>query len=924
MEQKKFLIIDGNSIMNRAFYGIRLLSTKDGLFTNAIYGFLNIYYMMLDKLKPDYVAVSFDISKPTFRHKIYEEYKGTRKSMPDELRVQMPVIKEVIKAMNVPILELEGYEADDILGTVAKVNTENNIFTYILTGDKDSLQLIAPSTNIVMPSNKMGKTEYTIYTEELLKETKNIRPSQVIDIKALMGDSSDNIPGVSGIGEKTAYSLIEAYDNLDNIYNNIDSIKTTPSVKVKLENGKDIAYISRGLATIDCNVPINIDYDHLILSDVNLPELTKLFTRLSFKKFLDKYTTTAEDGSSAPVGETKNSKDFYIGLNNIRYTYISSYNSFKENVYKKLNDAKSTGIIAYFKNIKEVDILNDTFCIYIDNTIYVMDLTKIDDLGTVLKDICLSKCSKVGYDIKPYIRYCFQNGVADFNGFNDDIKIAYYLLNSTDSNYTIENITYNILDINFPENEVKDAKAATKQTSMFDIIAENSDSNDEAITKRLANDLNDFEKKYLYTYLEGIKQINRLLNIAIEKMNLNNVYKEIEMPLIETLANMECTGMLIDKSRLKEFGNYLKGELVRLEAEIIQLAGQSFNINSHQQLGNILFDVLKLPTMKKTKTGYSTDKDVLDELVDKHPIVDKVLTYRSYSKLNSTYVEGLFSAIEDDGRIHTTFTQTVTSTGRLSSIEPNLQNIPVRTVIGSKIRECFIARDEYEMVDADYSQIELRILAHLSGDQTMIDAFNNNRDIHSITASQVFNVPLEEVTKELRFKAKAVNFGIVYGISDFGLAKNISSTRQQAKEYIEKYLEKYVKIKEFMDKAIEDGKENGYVYTMFGRMRKMDELKSGNKNTIAFGKRVAMNTPVQGTAADIIKLAMNRMYLRLKEGGFESRLIMQVHDELIIETKESEMEEVSKMLKEVMEGVCALKVKLDVDINKGKTWHDAK
>ncbi len=922
MEQKKFLIIDGNSIMNRAFYGIRLLSTKDGLFTNAIYGFLNIYYMMLDRLGPEYVAVSFDISKPTFRHKLYEEYKGTRKSMPDELRVQMPVIKEILTAMNVPILELEGYEADDILGTVARVNTDNNIFTYILTGDKDSLQLISPLTNIVMPSSKMGKTEYTIYTEELLKETKNIRPEQVIDIKALMGDSSDNIPGISGIGEKTAYSLIEAYDNLDNIYNSFENIKTTPSVKTKLENGKDIAYISRKLATIKCDVPIDINYDNLILSDVNLPELTKLFTRLSFKKFLDKYIDS-ENKETVTANETNQSKDFYSELQNISYRYISTYTEFESNLSSKLSDEKNVHIFVYIQNTKELDVLDNTLCVYTDNIIYIIDLNKIDNLSSVLKEFCLSSCKKVGYDIKGFIRYCFKNTVVDFNGFESDIKIAYHLLNSTENNYTLENITYNILDINFPENDSKELKEAPKQTSIFDVLNEDLDISDTK-AKRDASDLNDFERKYLYTYLEAVKQINNLLDIPIEKMNLNKVYKEIELPLIETLASMESEGMLIDRARLKEFGDYLKGELLRLEAEIVEMAGESFNINSHQQLGKVLFEVLKLPTMRKTKTGYSTDKDVLDELADKHPIVDKVLTYRSYSKLNSTYVEGLSSSIEDDGRIHTTFMQTVTSTGRLSSVEPNLQNIPIRTEVGSKIRDCFIARDGYKIIDADYSQIELRILAHLSEDETMIDAFNNDKDIHSITASQVFNVPLEEVTKDLRSRAKAVNFGIVYGISDFGLAKNISSTRLEAKEYIEKYLEKYIKIKEFMDKAVEEGIENGYVYTMFGRMRKMDELKSGNKNTVAFGKRVAMNTPVQGTAADIIKIAMNDIYLKLKEGGFKSRLIMQVHDELLIEAKDSELEEVSKILKDAMEGVCCLKVKLDVDINKGKTWHDAK
>lgn len=921
MNQKKFLIIDGNSIMNRAFYGIRLLSTKDGLYTNAIYGFLNTYYMMLDKINPDFVAVSFDISKPTFRHKMYSEYKGTRKSMPDELRVQMPVIKEVITAMNVPILELEGYEADDVLGTVARVNEENNIFTYILTGDKDALQVISESTNIIIPTSKMGKTEYIIYDKNLLKETKNIIPSQVIDIKALMGDSSDNIPGVKGIGEKTAYSLIGKYNNLDDIYKNIDNIDATASVKNKLIEGKEIAYLSRDLATLDYKVPIKIDYNKLELSEANLPEITKLFTRLSFKKFLDKYITSEED--IIEITETENLKDFYSKLDKTSFIYISSYNEFKTILKNKLDIKTSKVIISYFNDKQEIDIFKNTFSIYLDAVVYIISLKQIDCLEDVLKDFCSSLCSKAGYNIKEFINYCFGKGVIDFKKINDDIKIEYYLLNSTETNYSLENILYKTLDINFPENENYN-NIATKQTSMFDSYSENQMPLKEEQIRTL-DELDDFEKKHIYTYLEAILQINKLLDISIEKMNLTKVYREIEIPLIETLASMENQGMLIDQSKLKEFGDYLKSRLSKLEAEIVEMAGESFNINSHQQLGRILFEILKLPTSKKTKTGYSTDKDVLDFLVDKHPIIEKVLTYRSYSKLNSTYVEGLFSSIsEKDGRIHTTFTQTVTSTGRLSSIEPNLQNIPIRTDIGSKIRECFIASENHQILDADYSQIELRILAHLSSDDIMIDAFNNGKDIHSITASQVFNVPLEEVTKELRFRAKAVNFGIVYGISDFGLAKNISSTIPEAKEYINRYLEKYIKIKQFMDKAIEDGIKTGYVYTMFGRMRKMDELKSGNKNTVAFGKRVAMNTPIQGTAADIIKIAMNEMYKRLKEGNFKSRLIMQVHDELLIETANDEIEKISKILKEVMEGVCCLNVKLEADINKGKNWYDAK
>ena len=901
MEKQKFLVVDGNSIMNRAFYGIKLLATKDGLFTNAIYGFLNILYMIQDKMNLDYIAVAFDLRAPTFRHEMFDDYKAHRKMMPDELRVQMPIVKEVLTAMNIPIFEVAGFEADDILGTISKINDEKkDMETYILTGDKDSFQLISNNTTIIMPTTKMGKTEYTYYTPKLLKEKYNIDPIQVIDVKALMGDSSDNIPGVPGIGEKTAYSLITANNSINQIYENIDNINCSESVRKKLIDNKDIAFLSYDLAKIDTNVDIEIDINNIKIKEPNLAELKSIFERLSFKKFLDRYDEVADIVSS-------DNADFYKEFEEIKFIDIEK----KYNDFNDLVESNKEMYVSYINNTKTT--LDNMFVILIDEAICYIKLDENNREKTVefLSKVCTNKINKIGYDLKAIYNLASQYNINSFVNFNSDVKLAYYLLNSSENNFTMENILYKILNVTMPVDvdEEKETKKVS-QTSLFDVLTE--EVNNEETFK---NELTENQKKYIYAYVFAVKKLNKILIEKVEKQGLHFIYYDMELPLSITLNNIENNGMFIDKEKLILFGEELNNMLQKLEKDIYIDAGEEFNINSPMQLSRVLFEVLGIPTAKKNKTGYSTDKETLESLSSHHIVIDKILEYRKVIKLKSTFVDGMIECIQQDGRIRTTFMQTVTSTGRISSIEPNLQNIPVRTELGAKIRECFIAEPGNIIIDADYSQIELRLLAHMSDDQTMINAFINGDDIHTITASQVFNVPLDEVTSELRSKAKAVNFGIVYGISGFGLAKNINSSRAEASEYIKNYLEKYHSVKGFMEKCIKDGTENGFVKTMFGRIRTTDELKASNKNTIMFGERIAMNAPIQGTAADIIKLAMNKLYNEIKKEKLNAKIIMQVHDELIIEAPENEKEKIIEIMKNSMQNIIELKVPLEVSIN---------
>ncbi len=922
---EKFLVIDGNSILNRAFYGLAgaRMTTADGIHTNAIFGFLNIYYMIIEKFNPDYIAVAFDLKAPTFRHKMYEEYKGTRKGMPDELKEQVPIIKDVLRAMNISIYELEGYEADDILGTIASLNennTQKDIFTYILTGDRDSYQLISSKTNIIFPSTKMGKTDYTVYTPELLMQEKGIEPYQVIDIKSLMGDSSDNIPGVKGIGEKTAYTLIGKYTTLDNIYKNIDTLDASAKIIEKLKNDEEMARLSYTLATINREVPIELNYEENRVKEVNKEELYKEFKKLSFNKFLAKYDFSDIKYEADEQMDTKENvkiddKDIYmITKNNLeeyidiidkvlkedKISYILNIN-YENQAFNSILEIHDRSFLSlYTPTLDKCYIINlDTF--NLDNK------SDKEIVHNLFKEFAISSCYKLGFNIKQDQRFIFTNICDEISNFSYDLLIGCYLLDST-RNHKFNTILSELFGIIL---ESKDKSKEQVQLSLFEASEE-----DKKIDSSLSKDIA-LATKCIYNSKE-------IIDKKLKEDGMYDLMYNIEIPLSETLANMETVGMYVDKKKLKEFGTEISKRIDELEKEIYNLAGEEFNINSPQQLGVILFEKLKLPGKKKTKTGYSTNKEVLESLEEYHDIIPLLIEYRQTMKLKSTYVDGLEATIKNDSRIHTTFTQTVTSTGRLSSVEPNLQNIPIRLELGSKIRTFFTAPSGKKIVDADYSQIELRVLSHISKDETMQYAFNNGIDVHKVTASQVFGVPLEEVTKQMRSKAKAVNFGIVYGISEFGLAKNIGVSWKEAKEYINTYLTKYHGIREFMKDIVKEAREKGYVSTLFGRRRYIPELKNKNKNIIQFGERIAMNTPIQGSAADIIKIAMNNLYKSLKNNNLKSKLVMQVHDELIVETFDDEVEAVKKIMKDTMENVVKLDIPLDVDLNVGNSWFDAK
>ncbi len=922
---EKYLVIDGNSILNRAFYGLAgaRMTTADGLHTNAVFGFLNIYYMIKDKLNPDYVTVAFDLKAPTFRHKMFEDYKGTRKGMPDELKEQMPVIKEVLAAMNINIVTMEGYEADDILGTIAHLNelkskeTGEEIHTYILTGDRDSYQLISDNTTILYPSTKMGKTDYTEYTPELLMQEKGIEPYQVVDIKSLMGDASDNIPGVKGIGEKTAYTLIAKYTTMENIYANIDNLDASAKVIEKLKADENMARMSYTLATINKEVPLEIDYDKNRVQDVNKEALFPLFKKLAFNKFLQKYDfdgikeEIAHQSTKESSVELKEENVILIDQSNFASLRTDVLNAFKEEKISYIlniagDDASFTSIL----NLKDKNFIS----VYSKKSdkCYIINIDSIDkrnDVIEILKEFASSSSIKLGYNIKQDIRYIMTYTDAQIVNFNYDLLIACYLLDST-RNFKFDTVLDELFGIMI---DISNDSKQEVQLSLFD-----TQDIKPSIDNKLAYQIG-LATKCIY-------ESKDLMDQRLEKDNMKSLMYDIEIPLSETLASMETVGMYVDKDKLEAFGKDITQRIEELEKQIYELAGEEFNINSTQQLGNILFEKLGLPAKKKTKTksGYSTSKEVLEELEDAHEIIPLLIEYRQTMKLKSTYVDGLKETIKEDGRIHTTFTQTVTSTGRLSSVEPNLQNIPIRLELGSKIRTFFTAPVGRVIADADYSQIELRVLSHISKDETMQRAFIEGIDVHKVTASQVFGVPLEEVTKQMRSKAKAVNFGIVYGISEFGLAKNIGTSWGEAKDYMNTYLEKYHGIREFMANIVEIAKEQGYVTTMFGRRRYVPELKNKNKNIVLFGQRIAMNTPIQGTAADIIKIAMNKLYKALKDNNLKSKLVMQVHDELIVETYNDEIDRVKEIMKDAMENVVKLDVPLDVDLNIGQSWYDAK
>jgi len=831
---KKLLVIDGNSILNRAFYGIRPLSTKDGLPTNALYGMANILWSKLEQYKPDYAAVAFDLKAPTFRHKEYDLYKANRHGMPEELAEQLPYAKELCEAMGMKAVSLEGYEADDILGTFAEMASKEDIFSYILTGDRDSLQLIGEKTNILLATNNDTLT----FDNDAFFEKYGVTPDVFVDVKALMGDSSDNIPGVAGIGEKTALKLISEYHDLDNLYERFEDSDLTKGVKTKLRDGKDNAYLSRFLARINCGVPLALTLEDISYNGFKTEELAGLLTRLEFSAMLSKLDYTP--AASAISFECEECSDPASVMGPGKWALTLD----EEKIYI------SNGEKAYFSPL-DCDILKRVF---------------------------QSEAMLCVFDSKAMRHTLYDMGISAKN-IVFDVMLCAYVLNASDRMYKVQDVCVSYLGASF-EDKAGEAAALFK------------------LWEELEGRMDDAEK---------------------------SLYYDIEFPLASVLCDMERKGFKVDLEGLKDYNRMLTESLNELEQEIYELATRKFNINSPKQLGEILFEVLELPAFKKTKSGYSTNAEVLEKLRPYHPIIDKILEYRQVSKLNSTYAIGLLNVADKEGRVHTTFNQTITATGRLSSTEPNLQNIPVRTALGRELRKYFIPTDSnHVLIDADYSQIELRLLAEISGDDTMTEAFNMGIDIHTLTASQVFHVFPEAVNDELRKRAKAVNFGIVYGIGDYSLAMDIGVTKKRAGEYIRGYLDTYPGIDAYLKNVIEEAKEKGYVTTLMGRKRYIPELTSQKKALVKFGERVAMNSPIQGTAADIIKLAMINTAKRLEKELPDARLILQVHDELIVEASIDDADRAMEILIHEMENAYDTKVPLSVEAHMGASWYEAK
>lgn len=875
---KLLILIDGNSLMNRAYYALPELMNKKGQHTNAIYGFANILFKIMDTYKPSHISVAFDLKAPTFRHKQYDAYKGNRKKMPDELREQVEPLKKMIDAFGINRIELEGYEADDLIGTVAKNFEQDGFEVYIITGDKDALQLVSDKIKVLF--TKKGISELDEYDPDKMTEKYELTPQQFIDLKGLMGDQSDNIPGVAGIGEKTGIKLLKEYGSIENIYMNIDEI--SKSVKAKLEAGYDMAFLSKSLATIMVDIPLELKVDEFEKKDIDKKTLISLFSEFEFNSLIGKVGNDESGLIDKVQKEYLISNDIELLID--KATSLKSLNLFSIAKSGLVSDKRLINLFAKideeFFNIEEKDIskLKDVF-----------ENPEIKKYGYNLKNDCLI--------LKPY--------EINLTGLYFDIAIAEYLIDSTSSNYEIKDIAlkYNLGDV----------------LSLEELLGKGKNKKD-------FKDLSDAEiSGYACSVLDIVDNGKEALITTIENYTMHNLFYEVEMPLVEILADMEYIGISADKEVLNELKQKFDIEIKTLEVSIYEYAGENFNINSPKQLGHILFDKLGLPAIKKTKTGYSTNAEVLEALSDKHPIIDKITLYRQYTKLQSTYVDGLLNIINPKtGRIHSSFNQTITTTGRISSTEPNMQNIPVRLEIGRELRKVFVAPEDMYLVDADYSQIELRILAHIANDEGLIDAFSKGDDIHTITASEVFNVPLDEVTKELRSAAKAVNFGIVYGISDFGLSNNLGISKQVAKEYIDNYFARYPYVKKYMEDIVEKAKNDGYVETYIGRRRYIPELGSNNFIMKNLGKRLAMNTPIQGSAADVIKIAMVKVYARLKSEGLKSKLILQVHDELIIESPDSEKSYVADLLKEEMESAVDLNVKLTVDAKWGKSWYETK
>ena len=900
----KFVLVDGNSIMNRAFYGImgsKMLTTKDGKYTNAVYGFLAILFKLLDDIQPQYMAVAFDLKAPTARHKMYEGYKANRHGMPDELAEQMPIIKEVLRAMNIDIIEMEGYEADDILGTLSCYGEAKNLDVTILSGDRDTFQLATDKVTIRIPHTKGGKTETDEYNREKIIEKYGLEPKQLIEVKGLQGDTSDNIPGVPGVGEKTALKLVQKYGSIENLYKKIeegqDDLKGKQREKI-VEN-KELAELSRTLGTINTKVPIKDDLTDLKVEEWDKEKVLELFKNLNFNRYIDRFNLR-ENGESENKQEIKElyksvekSLKDVIGI--IKNKNEMTFNLVTKSVenQSKIIKEQIIGMSVYNNENKEVYYVN-------------LENNEIQEFKEIFEE---EKIRKIGIDLsKTYILLKQEN--INLKGIYYDIAIASYIINPTNNKLKIEDLIQNDLKIDIETFIGKEETQA--QITLFDVQEEN---NKQAEIKK--------EKSNLYAY--SIGKIKEKTEKELEEIECLDLFYNIDMPTIEVLSNMQWNGMYVDKTELEQFGKELTDKLEVITKIIYEMAGEEFNINSTKQLGEILFEKMKLPVVKKTKSGYSTDVDVLEKLKKEDPIIEQILEYRQLMKLNSTYVEGLKQYINPETkRIHSFFHQTITATGRISSTEPNLQNIPTRFELGKRVRKVFKPQEGCVYIDADYSQIELRVLASISEDSHMIEAFKEGQDIHKQAASKVFKTPIDEVTKEQRSNAKAVNFGIVYGISDFGLGEQLGIGRKQAKKYIDEYLTQYSGINQFMDNIKEEAKEKGYVKTLFNRRRYIPELKSNNYMVRQFGARAAMNTPIQGTAADIMKIAMLKVFKEIEKRGLKSKIVLQVHDEMMLEVPIGEQQEIQEIMKNCMESAADLKVPLVAEISEANNWYDCK
>lgn len=874
----KLLLIDGNSIMNRAFYGIPDMTTNDGRHTNAIYGFLNIILKVIEEEQATHICVAFDLKKKTFRHEMYEAYKGTRKGMPEELHEQMPRIKEILQAMHIRIVEQEGFEADDLIGTLSKKGEREGFAVTILSGDRDLLQLATDTVLVRIPKTKHGKTEVEDYYAKNVVETYGVTPLIFIDMKGLMGDTSDNIPGVPGIGEKTAAKLLAEYGDLDGVYAAVDSMKASRMKQNLIEN-KDLAYLSKTLATIKLDCPIPFEFSEATYHDPFNAEAYTLFEDLELKSFYKRFSVEKKEE---------------LTFETVLIDDIDGYNA----LLAKLQKAKE---VSFAWITQDGEALGVAVCMDLEHVYLIRFMMFITEAMVADNLLALSR------DYQVQLACMHVKKLLSFLDFHEedavfDAGLAAYLLQPNQSEYEYDTLAKVYLDVTLPSEKEMLGKEKLGYFSF----------EDEKVQKWMA-----------YQAIVPYK-IKSVLREKLKETGMESLYDEMELPCLYALYEMEKNGIRVDGEALHQYGKKLRTRIEELTAEIHAMAGEEFNINSPKKLGEILFEKLGLKNGKKTKTGYSTSAEVLEKLKNAHPIIPKILEYRQLTKLNSTYAEGLAGYIRADGRIHGKFHQTVTVTGRISSADPNLQNIPTRMPLGREIRKVFIPEEGSVFVDADYSQIELRVLAHMSGDAALIAAYQADEDIHAITASQVFDVPLDQVDSTLRRKAKAVNFGIVYGISSFGLGQDLDISRKEAEGYIEKYFATYGKVKEFLDRTVEDAKKNGYTVTMFGRRRPIPELASSNFMTRSFGERAAMNAPVQGTAADIIKIAMVRVNRRLKKEHLQSKLVLQIHDELIIETKKEEVEIVQKILVQEMMHAADLVVPLLVDANVGDSWYDAK